>query len=944
MRRTALGTTLATAALSLFGCRDGDNPVQPQGPEIVPPPALDIVDGSSDGGNAGILFRLPIKVAGRVPGTFDPSVPLRMEIRELGSDAPPEEYTVAAGDIDVRKHLRSYVLLWRPPDHAPAGTVYRVSLYAGALDLHAWADLEVAYRIRDALRIIAKGENALLLGQLDRYPIRVYVNTDAVQLAETQQAEDLEEEPGVVDASVTLVQNDEGGSGEVFNTSDPDAPLAAQVTTQAGQAVDASGNPVSDYVLTMVLHENDYDPLPGVSPNFQFPFFFTGSATTSTGEPVFFTTVEGQVGAEVLICQPLDIHEQLADPQLNAQKIFQYDEGSTQLHETAVGDPRCEGYLPPEPVSLSLGSGLAHDLLTLGRRGLRRMTALLRPTPLMASHGGLRTLPTSGALNLSDWGAILATDPAVSTATVPDGTVGSPTEISIQAMVEPGVPQILGGDQVQVEASGANSATLTVGDGVTDNGDGTYTATYTPTTGGTDQVTITIVDPETATPQPIAGSPFTSSVVDATPVLLPAELCSDYPATAITTFADANLEGAVRSALGVGAEDDLTCGLLATLTVLTAYDAGITTLAGIQNLMSLTLLDLTNNAISDISALSGLTNLTNLTLVHNSISDISALSGLANLTFLDLSYNTLSEIGTLSDLTAIEYLSLSGNTLSDISALSGLTHLTHLGLNLTTIADISSLGGLTSLTYLGLNSNTIADIGPVSALTSLSQLLLAGNELSDISALSGLTDLGRLVLNGNSITDISALSGLMSLYSLYLLDNPSLSNIQPLLDNTGLGAGDEVGLSGTAVGCPDVAALKARGATVTSSCPAGYPLGATEIVFDFDLSSLSPGPPYDNIQFSGVFEASDPVSGGDVFITNVYGDLDGTDLVQTRDDTSILTGGGTIYGPLTTANPLFDPMLDGAFSFGLRMNSGTATLQSFTACGVKGGEVACITR
>ena len=62
---------------------------------------------------------------------------------------------------------------------------------------------------------------------------------------------------------------------------------------------------------------------------------------------------------------------------------------------------------------------------------------------------------------------------------------------------------------------------------------------------------------------------------------------------------------------------------------------------------------------------------------------------------------------------------------------------------------------------------------------------------------------------------ISALSGLTSFF---LNDNPDLTNMQPLLDNAGLGVGDLVFLTGTSVSCADVAALQAKGVTVTSGC------------------------------------------------------------------------------------------------------------------------------
>jgi hypothetical protein len=54
---------------------------------------------------------------------------------------------------------------------------------------------------------------------------------------------------------------------------------------------------------------------------------------------------------------------------------------------------------------------------------------------------------------------------------------------------------------------------------------------------------------------------------------------------------------------------------------------------------------------------------------------------------------------------------------------------------------------------------------------------------------------------------------------LYLYGNADVSDIQPLLDNTGLGSGDTVDLALTKVSCPDVDALEAKGVKVISDCP-----------------------------------------------------------------------------------------------------------------------------
>jgi hypothetical protein len=94
---------------------------------------------------------------------------------------------------------------------------------------------------------------------------------------------------------------------------------------------------------------------------------------------------------------------------------------------------------------------------------------------------------------------------AQSSATVPNGLAGSPTTISIQARDVFGNNRTAGGGTWAVTVSGANTATPPV----TDNGDGTYTAVYTPTASGTDQVAVRFSGNH------IGGSPYTSTVVPA---------------------------------------------------------------------------------------------------------------------------------------------------------------------------------------------------------------------------------------------------------------------------------------------------------------------------------------------------------------------------------------------------------------------------------------------
>jgi hypothetical protein len=92
---------------------------------------------------------------------------------------------------------------------------------------------------------------------------------------------------------------------------------------------------------------------------------------------------------------------------------------------------------------------------------------------------------------------------ARSTATVPAaGVAGSSTLVTVQARDASGQALTTGGANVAVRVSGANSVTPSV----TDNGDGTYTAQYTPINVGTDSLEVTMGGAA------LGGSPYLSVV------------------------------------------------------------------------------------------------------------------------------------------------------------------------------------------------------------------------------------------------------------------------------------------------------------------------------------------------------------------------------------------------------------------------------------------------
>src|SRR5437867_177623 len=163
----------------------------------------------------------------------------------------------------------------------------------------------------------------------------------------------------------------------------------------------------------------------------------------------------------------------------------------------------------------------------------------------------------------------------------------------------------------------------------------------------------------------------------------------------------------------------------------------------------------------------------------------------------------------------------------------------------------------------------------------------------------------------------------------------SNANVFPLGSITVYGAGASGDVTPTATISGSNTGLNTPALiTVVPSGPPGIPLSSQERIFTFDLTSHIPAPPYDAVSWAVTFSMGDPVSGTDVLLTNVYGAANGTQLLQTRNDTQLITAGGTMYGPLTTANPIFNPMLDGIFSFGLVMTSGAAVVTEFKVCGV----------
>ncbi|MDR0826823.1 MAG: TIR domain-containing protein [Desulfovibrio sp.] len=128
----------------------------------------------------------------------------------------------------------------------------------------------------------------------------------------------------------------------------------------------------------------------------------------------------------------------------------------------------------------------------------------------------------------------------------------------------------------------------------------------------------------------------------------------------IVTFADANLEKALREELNKTRGSITTADLADITGTLQLAGRGISDITPLRHMKRLILLNLENNRITNISALQGLTELTALGLVDNKIKDISPLRTLKKLTVLTLDNNPVSAIEPLVALKNLEVLSLEG--------------------------------------------------------------------------------------------------------------------------------------------------------------------------------------------------------------------------------------------------------------------------------------------
>ena len=249
------------------------------------------------------------------------------------------------------------------------------------------------------------------------------------------------------------------------------------------------------------------------------------------------------------------------------------------------------------------------------------------------------------------------------------------------------------------------------------------------------------------------------------------EICAGTRSSELVHIPDTSLRAVVTLSLGKLPGAHITAGEIATLHTISFeewylrrfyFDEPVESLAGLEHACALRTLELPHQDISDLTPLTGLSALSTLKLSgnldRNKISDLTPLAGLSALSTLDLSHNKIS--------------------------------------------DLTPLAGLSELSTLGLNNIPMSD--------------------SNLTLVAGLSGLSTLFLAGTGMTNsgLALIAGLSELFYLGISDN-DISDIGPLVANTGLGEGDHLNMWNLPLNAESrdqhIPALRARGVHVETN-------------------------------------------------------------------------------------------------------------------------------
>ncbi|WP_340103379.1 filamin/ABP280 repeat domain-containing protein [Rhodohalobacter sp. 8-1] len=324
---------------------------------------------------------------------------------------------------------------------------------------------------------------------------------------------------GTDEITITLNSVEIFGSpySSTVTTSDVSASNSNATASPASLVV---GNPST---VTVELRDGSNNPIAGLSST-DFNVSANGSATTSAVSEISGGTYEFTVSNQV--AESVTVTVTATGTTLQSTPSIEFTVGETATitvttqpsditaGQSIAGPPTVtledefDNPVPGVNVTVSEQGGQTFDSGTLtvqtNASGIAAFSDLVLSSAgqynLVFNEPGGRTA-TSNAFDVS----AATGNAAQSSATVPNGAAGDATSIVINVSDEFGNPVTGAGLALDVSVTGGPNAGESF-TGITDNGDGTYTTSYTPLTTGTDEITITLNSVG------ISGSPYSSTV------------------------------------------------------------------------------------------------------------------------------------------------------------------------------------------------------------------------------------------------------------------------------------------------------------------------------------------------------------------------------------------------------------------------------------------------
>lgn len=183
--------------------------------------------------------------------------------------------------------------------------------------------------------------------------------------------------------------------------------------------------------------------------------------------------------------------------------------------------------------------------------------------------------------------------------------------------------------------------------------------------------------------------------------------------TGTVIFADATVDEAVRSQLGLDADAPITLDEAATVQSISIVQGGVASLAGLEHVSNLEELYVygDNPLLVDLSPLTDLNELTRVGLDNTSATNVTALGNKPQLYFLHIEGSLVDDVTPLATLSGLETLYLVDSPVDDVSALASLEYLQTLNVRETHITALPDMTAMTSLEIVTLRDNPqLADI------------------------------------------------------------------------------------------------------------------------------------------------------------------------------------------------------------------------------------------